>query len=87
MFLDELSSYDYIGIVGVGILFYGYFRFTQEENKMLFFLVFNAIGSSLVAISFLDKWNLSGFLIEAGWFFISIFGIVKLKKDKHCKEI
>ena len=77
-----IDIYDSIGIVGVVFLLVSYILFQSSKLNIYYFSFFNVIGSSLIIINLLYKWNLSSFLIEFGWLIISIYGVFKHFKNK-----
>jgi len=42
----------------------------------------NALGASLVMVSLLFDFNLSAFLMEAFWFLISLFGLLRTMSSR-----
>lgn len=46
-------------------------------------LLMNLIGSLLVLLSLLFKFNLSAFLMEAAWALVALFGLAKLALRKR----
>lgn len=41
-------------------------------------LLLNVVGSSLVMLSLLSKFNLAAFLMEASWALVAVFGLVRV---------
>ena len=72
--IDELEI---IGIIGVLALLSSYGFFQMDKINDFWFALIGGIGSSLIIINLLDKWNLSSFLIELGWMAISFYGAWK----------
>jgi hypothetical protein len=46
----------------------------------------NGIGALLVVVSLLYRFNLSAFLVEAFWFLISVYGLIKFAVRPRAKE-
>ncbi|MDG1859863.1 MAG: hypothetical protein P8I94_12205 [Emcibacteraceae bacterium] len=74
--------FDIIGVVGVSMILICYMLVQLEklDVKTLSYSVFNALGAALILISLYVDFNLSAFIIESFWVFISIFGIYKAFK-------
>ena len=70
---------DVIGNIGVVCFLLAYFLLQRGTilHTQLSYLLLNLIGSLLLIFSLLINWNLSAFLLEAAWFFISMWGIIK----------
>ena len=77
--------FDFIGIVGVFtiILTYVLLQIGKIRSESLLYSVLNAVGASLIIISFRYKFNFSAFIVEFFWVLISLYGIAKyfLKKQ------
>lgn len=57
----------------------GYLLLQAEKIRSsdLSYSLMNAFGALLVVISLLYRFNLSAFLVEAFWFAISMYGLIK----------
>jgi len=75
----SLDLFDLAGFGGVLLIVLAYLLLQLEKlpSSSLTFSTFNAIGSLLIILSLLSKFNLSAFLIEAFWFLISLIGLAK----------
>jgi uncharacterized protein (DUF983 family) len=73
----NITMFDFLGIVGVGIIVVVYFllQIQKVNPKGFYFSFLNTIGSILIIISLLKTWNLASFIIEIFWLGISLFGV------------
>ena len=74
-----MSIPDVIGIVGVLIVLYAYYRLQMGAmpSSSLMFSALNAGGSGLILVSLYFNFNLASFLIEIAWTSISLIGVFK----------
>ncbi|EKD74470.1 MAG: hypothetical protein ACD_44C00432G0004 [uncultured bacterium] len=78
----DLDIFDHIGLVGVLATMIGYY-FLQTGKIALrgwWYSSLNAIGSFLILISFVEKFNFAAFLMEFIWFFISLYGLFRVMR-------
>lgn len=70
---------DLIGNVGVVLLMTAYLllQLNRLSARGLTYSLLNALGASLIVISLLTNFNLSAFVIEVFWIFISLLGIFR----------
>ena len=75
----DYGWFDLIGTVGVLLMVIAYLLLQLERmsSSGISYLLLNAVGSSLVIISLLFRFNLSAFLMEAFWLLISLYGLTK----------
>ena len=75
----QYAWYDFAGNVGVALMVLGYLLLQAEKIRSndLSYSLMNGIGALLVVVSLLYRFNLSAFLVEAFWFLISLYGLVK----------
>ena len=73
---------DVIGVVGVLIVLYAYYRLQTGAmpSSSLIFSALNAGGSGLILVSLYFNFNLASFLIEIAWTSISLIGVFKAMK-------
>ena len=71
---------DIVGNIGVVCFLLAYFLLQRGTilHNHLSYLLLNLVGALLLIFSLLINWNLSAFLLEVAWAFISIWGIIKL---------
>jgi hypothetical protein len=71
--------HDYFGILGVLFVLGSYLLLQMGYLKAehMSFSLANALGSLFLLISLYFDWNLSAVIIEAVWFLISVYGLVK----------
>lgn len=76
----EISWTDVVGVLGVALVIGTYLALQLERiaSTSLSYSVGNALGALLIMISLIDKFNLSAFMVEAFWFAISVYGIVRV---------
>ena len=83
MTMAAITIYDELGLVGVVVTIIGYF-FLQSGKIQLrgwLYSFLNALGSLLILVSLCAKFNLAAFVMEAIWFFISIYGFYKVHQE------
>ena len=89
MFYRRLYAwYDFAGNIGVALMVLGYLLLQAEKIRSsdLSYSLMNGLGALLVVISLLYRFNLSAFLVEAFWFLISIYGLIKFAVRPRAKE-
>ena len=70
---------DAIGLLGVTLILLAYFLLQagRLRGNALPYQLLNAIGAIFVLVSLLYAFNLSAFLMELAWLFVSIYGIAR----------
>jgi hypothetical protein len=70
---------DLLGTVGVLLMVVAYLLLQLEKMSSLgvSYLSLNAVGSTLVIISLMFRFNFSAFLMEAFWLLISLYGLAR----------
>ncbi len=73
-------------IIGIGgmccfLLAYFFLQKGRMQPQSYDYLFMNLAGAVLIIISLLWDWNLSAFLLEVAWFFITGYGIWKRWRD------
>ena len=73
------NSHDVIGIVGVVLVLVAYLLLQLQRLSAIRppYLIANALGAFLILVSLMNEFNLSAFAIEAAWFLISVYGLVR----------
>ena len=71
---------DSVGLAGAGTVLTGYLllQLGQLRRKTRTFLLLNLLGSAGILYSLAFRFNLSATFIEAAWFAISLYGLVRL---------
>ena len=84
----QYAWYDFAGNIGVALMVLGYLLLQAERIRSsdLGYSLMNATGALLVVISLLYRFNLSAFLVEAFWFLISIYGLIKFAVRPRAKD-
>ena len=84
----QYAWYDFAGNIGVALMVFGYLLLQAEKIRSsdLSYSLMNGIGALLVVVSLLYRFNLSAFLVEAFWFLISIYGLIKFAVRPRAKE-
>lgn len=54
---------------------YGSLQLERMSAKDRIYNVLNLFGAALILVSLLFKFNLSAFIIELAWLFISVYGL------------
>lgn len=86
MTLDSsVSLYDVLGLVGVAVTIVGYASLQSGKMALRGWLYsfLNALGSFLILVSLLVKFNLAAFMMELIWFFVSFYGIYKVWEEQR----
>jgi cadmium resistance protein CadD (predicted permease) len=80
--MNGIGIYDLIGLTGVFFMMYAYARvqWRRDYAKTLEYSVLNLVSAILLAVSLLDKWNLTFFVNNTIWGVISIYGIYRCLK-------
>ena len=75
----QYGWYDFVGLVGVGIIILTYVSLQLEKvrSETLIYSLLNAVGASLIIVSLIYNFNFSAFIVEFFWLLISLFGVGK----------
>ena len=75
----DYSWFDLVGNLGVLLMVVAYLLLQVEKlsSSTLSYLLLNTVGSLMVIVSLMFRFNLSAFFMEAFWFLISLFGLAK----------
>ncbi|MGI9167553.1 MAG: CBU_0592 family membrane protein [Pyrinomonadaceae bacterium] len=75
----NLTWFDLAGFVGVVLIVIAYLllQLNRLPSSAPSYSLMNALGAGLVMVSLLFDFNLSAFLMEAFWFLISLFGLLR----------
>lgn len=73
------SWFDIAGLVGVVLIVVAYLLLQMGKlpSTAPSYSLLNALGAFLVMVSLFFDFNLSAFLMEAFWFLISLFGLLR----------
>ncbi len=73
------SWHDLAGLIGVGLIVFAYLllQLNKLPSSAPSFSLLNAIGALLVIVSLIFDFNLAAFLMEAFWFLLSLFGLLR----------
>lgn len=73
------SWFDIIGLIGVVLIVVAYLllQLGKLPSSAPSYSLLNAVGAFLVMVSLFFDFNLSAFLMEAFWFVISLFGLLR----------
>lgn len=76
--------YDFVGNVGIFFILGSYLMLQLERVKASDwrYSAANGFGAALILVSLYFAFNLSAFLIEIAWLFISLFGLMKAIKSR-----
>ncbi|MGH9968639.1 MAG: CBU_0592 family membrane protein [Pyrinomonadaceae bacterium] len=71
--------FDLAGLTGVVLIVVAYLllQLNKLPSSAPSYSFLNALGALLVIVSLIFNFNLSAFLMEAFWFLISLFGLLK----------
>jgi len=72
--------HDFVGNAGVIMILYAYWQIQREKwsPKNWSYSAVNGLGAGLILISLMVSFNLSAFIIEICWLFISIYGLFRV---------
>ncbi len=81
--MTSLHWYDWAGLIGVALILFAYFLLQagRLRGDALPHQLLNAVGALLILLSLLFAFNLSAFLMELAWLAVSIYGIVRGRKQ------
>ncbi|HET6669390.1 MAG TPA: hypothetical protein VFH15_04070 [Pyrinomonadaceae bacterium] len=73
------SWFDIAGLVGVVLIIFAYLllQLGKLPSTAPSYSLLNAVGAFLVMVSLFFDFNFSAFLMEAFWFLISVFGLLR----------
>ena len=73
------SWFDIVGLVGVVLIIVAYLllQLGKLPSTAPGYSLLNAVGAFLVMVSLFFDFNVSAFLMEAFWFLISLFGLLR----------
>ena len=82
--MDGFSIFDVIGLSGafIYILSYVLVQLHRDFAKDLGYSGLNLLGAVLISISLWENFNLSAFIVQTIWIFISLYGIYRCLKYK-----
>ena len=84
----NLNLFDLAGFIGVLLIVIAYLLLQLDKlpSSSPSYSLLNAVGALLIIVSLIFKFNLSAFIVEAFWFFISLLGLWRsLGARKHSK--
>lgn len=72
-----ITWFDVAGFVGVFLIIVAYLllQLNRLPSSSPAYSLMNAIGALLIIVSLLFDFNLSAFVVETFWFFISLLGL------------
>ena len=82
------SWFDLAGLIGVVLIVIAYLllQLNKLPSSAAAYSLLNAVGALLVIASLLFSFNLSAFLMEAFWFLISLFGLIRTLTAKPAQS-
>lgn len=84
--IDSLTTPDILGSIGAATIVTTYMllQMGKVRSDQVWYSVLNFVGAALILFSLYFKFNLSAFLIEIFWVFISLYGI--WKNSRSCDQ-
>ncbi len=81
----DYGWHDLVGNLGVICVLATYFMLQagRLSADSLAYGAWNALGAILIGISLTVDFNLSSFVIEVFWFGISVFGMVRIARERR----
>ena len=82
--MNELAFYDYLGVLGVGLILMCYFllQIGKMRSEQLSYSLVNMLGASLILFSLYFKFNFASVLIEGFWVLISFIGVARWARSR-----
>lgn len=79
-----MKWYDFAGLLGVGLVLLAFFLLQagRLRGDALSYQLMNAFGAFALLISLVYEFNLSAFVMELAWLFVSIYGIARGRRRK-----
>lgn len=70
---------DAVGVAGTAMILLAFLliQIGRMDSQQLRYSLLNGLGASLILVSLAFNFNLSAFIIEVFWVFISLIGIVR----------
>lgn len=80
----SIHPHDIAGTAGVALIVYCYLALQAGwmTNVGWRYSALNALGAALVLLSLTQAFNLSAFIIEAFWLLISVYGLLRAKRER-----
>lgn len=84
----SIAWHDVAGLLGVGLILLAYFGLQAGRMRSHGhdYQLANLVGASLVLVSLIHEFNLSAFVIETAWVLISLYGIVKARRERRTRS-
>jgi paired small multidrug resistance pump len=75
----NMEWYDWVGILGTLMVLGGFFLLQagRVNGNGLAYQLLNLLGAAAILVSLLGSFNISVFLLELAWIFVSGYGIVR----------
>lgn len=82
------SWHDGLGGIGVVFILLAYLLLQLERVSPIRppYLLANGLGSFLILVSLINQFNLSAFVIEAAWFLISAYGLLRCLNRRRSQQ-
>jgi len=83
-----MDIFQWIGFAGMIFIVWAYFILQQGRYTFnsLYYQLLNLIGAILLLISLLVHFNFGSFMIEVFWIGITIYGLIKMNKERKLKK-
>ena len=83
-----MDIFQWIGFVGMIFIVWAYLILQQGRYAFnsLYYQLLNLIGAILLLISLIVHFNFSSFMIEVFWIGITIYGLIKMNKERKAKK-
>jgi len=87
-FLHTMTVHDVLGLVGVvmGVTAYARVQWQRDFAKTVAYSLLNLVGSSLLIVSILHKWNVAAFVSNFSWVIISLYGLYRCLKYRRREQ-
>ena len=85
-----ITVYDLIGLIGIAFTVFNYARlqWQREYAKDVRYSLGNLLGSVLLGVSLVDRWNLAAFVVTVIMGLISLYGVYRcLKYQIRARQI
>jgi len=77
-----LTTYDFIGLVGISLssICYARVQWQRDYAKHLSYSILNFVATLLLGVSLSKNWNLASFVSNLIWGAISLYGVYRCMK-------
>ncbi len=84
----QMDIFQWLGFAGMLCIVYAYYLLQAQKSSFdsLDYQLLNLVGAALLTISLLVHFNLGSLLIEIFWIAITVYGMIKNRKERKNNE-